>query len=288
MTGYARSIISTNEYGTFVIELHTVNSKYRDLIFNMPRQILELESKIRGIIQAHITRGRINLFISQPKGTTIANLSIDTRLAKQYIGNLRKIKKDLNLGGSVDIDSIYGLKELVVYKDQDINIGKIWPKLEKALKNTIKNLNKMRGKEGGTIKKHIELPIKNITKVLNEIDKKIPQLIDHFRKNLISKIKEAGVNINHADERIIKEVAILAEHMDITEEINRMKSHISQFRSLLNKNEAVGRTLDFLLQEMIRETNTMGSKTVRTEIPTKVVYIKSQLDKIREQVQNVE
>lgn len=288
MTGYGKGEAVSRPYGRFTVEVHGVNRKYCDIIINLPRQLLVLESRIREIIQSGVTRGRINVFVSQPKEIFGHKLFINTDLAKQYFRSIKKLKKELKLKGELDLSLITSLKEIVTYLEPETDPRRVWPVLERALKKALGEFNQMRIKEGMTIARQIEKPLFDIEEHLQEIGGLVPQLAERFKERLESRLEETRISVSHTDERIQKEVAILAEHMDITEELNRMKSHIAQFRSLVNKRQAVGRTLDFLLQEMIREVNTMGAKAVHTEISTQVVYIKSELEKIREQIQNVE
>ena len=289
MTGYGKGEAVSRSYGKFTVEIHSVNRKYCDIIINLHKHLLVLESKMREIIQSEVIRGRINVFVSQPKKVYSGHkLFIDTGLAKQYFRSINKFKKEFKLKGELDISLITSFKDVVTYLEPEIDPRKVRPALEQALRKALKGFNQMRIKEGMTIARQIEKPLCDIEKRLQKIEGKVPEIIEHFNNRLLARLKEAGIGINHTDERVQKEISILAEHMDITEELNRMRSHISQFRSLEKKREAVGRTLDFLLQEMMREVNTMGSKAVHTEISTHVVYIKSQLEKIREQIQNVE
>lgn len=288
MTGYGRGEAVCREYGRFGVEVHGVNRKYCDIIVNIPKHLLVLESKIREIVQSEVTRGRINVFVAQPKELRGHKLFINKELAKQYFRNIKSLKKELKLKGELDISLITGLKDIITYSEPEMDPRKVWPALEGALKEAVKGFNQMRVKEGITIARQIEKPLCEVEKRLEKIEGIVPRLVEHFKKRLENKLREAGISVSHSDERVQKEVAILSEDIDITEELNRMRSHIGQFRSLVKKHQAVGRTLDFLLQEMMRETNTMGSKAVHTEISTHVVYIKAQLEKIREQIQNVE
>lgn len=288
MTGYGRAGVKDRAYGEFFVEIQGVNRKYCDININLPKHLLMLEPKIRDVIQAHVTRGRINIFVGQPKGYELHRLDINANLVKEYYGILKRLKKELKLKGELDINLLTGLKEFLIFSEPEIEIQRVWPIVEKALKGAIKNFQIMREKEGATISRQIEEPLKDIEDRITEIEHIVPHLVGSFKERLENRLKEVGLTVNHADERVQKEVAILAEHIDITEELNRMRSHITQFRSLVKKDEPVGRTMDFLIQEMMREMNTMGSKAVHTEISTHVVYIKSQLEKIREQIQNVE
>lgn len=288
MTGYGRAEVKDRTFGEFYVEIQGINRKYCDININLPKNLLALESKIRDIITVDITRGRINVFVGHIKSHIAQRLNINTDLVKEYYGVLKKVKRELKLKGELDISLISGLKEFIMQTEPQVDVLKVWPVIEKALKNSIKNFQAMREKEGIAISCHIEEPLKDIEGYIAKVKNISPQLVINFKEKLENRLKEAGISVSYTDERVQKEVAILAEHSDITEEINRMESHISQFKSLMKKNESVGRTMDFLIQEMMRETNTMGSKAMHSEISTCVVNMKSLLEKIREQIQNVE
>lgn len=288
MTGYGRGEAEERAYGEFFVEIHGVNRKYCEVNVNLPKHLLVLEPKIREIILANIARGRINVFVGQTKIHEAQKLFINIDLVKKYYDTLKKIKKGLKLKGELNIGLISGLKDFIVQTEPEVDSEKVWPIISRALSGAIKHFQAMREKEGATICRQIEKPLEDVKNRVAQIESIVPQVVKNFKERLENKIKEIGLSVSSTDERIQKEIAILAEHMDITEEINRMESHLIQFKSLAKKDEPVGRTMDFLIQEMMRETNTMGSKAVHTEISTHIVYIKSQLEKIREQIQNVE
>lgn len=288
MTGYGRAEAKDRKYGEFFVEIQGINRKYCDINVNLPKHLLMLEPKIREIIQANITRGRINVFVGQQKMGEMHKLYINDSLVKEYYKMLKKIKKDLKLKGELDIGLIAGLKEFIIALEPEVDPTNVWPTVKHALNGAIGHFQTMRDKEGTTICHQVEKPLEDVENRIIQIGGIVPNLVENFKKRLEGRIKEVGLTVSHTDERIQKEVEILAEHTDITEEINRMKSHIAQFRGLEKKDEPVGRTMDFLIQEMMREMNTMGAKAVHSEISTHVVHIKSQLEKIREQIQNVE
>lgn len=288
MTGYGRGEARDRIYGEFFVEIQGVNRKYCEINVNLPKYLLALEPKIRNVILANVTRGRLNVFVGQPKGSECYKLYINKGIVKEYYGILKRLKNELKLKGELDIGLLVGLKEFFVLSEPQIEPYKVWPVIERALKGAIKNFQAMRKKEGSTIAKQIEGPLKDIENRISQIEGIAPQLVEHFKTRLENRLKEVGLSVTPVDERVRKEVGILAEHMDITEELNRLRSHLGQFRSLMKKDGPVGKIMDFLIQEMEREVNTMGAKAVHAEISTHAVYMKSQLEKIREQIQNVE
>lgn len=288
MTGYGRSEAKDSKYGEFFVEIQAVNRKFFDININLPKHLLMLESKVRDIVVQYVTRGRINVFVGQKKAYKAQDLEINIDLVKEYFKTLKKIKTELRLKGDIGIELLSGLKDIMVVSEPYTEPSKIWPSIDKALKSAIKQFQLMREKEGSAILKQIEESLKDIEKRVLEIQEILPKLSENFKNKLQNRLKEIGISISQSDERVQKEVAIIAEHVDVTEEIHRMKSHISQFRDLMKKNEPIGKTIDFLIQELMREINTMGNKAAHEDISKHVIYIKSELEKIREQIQNIE
>lgn len=288
MTGYGRSDVKSRLYGEFSIEIQGVNRKYCDININLPKNMLVLEQKIREIVRKSVSRGRISVHIGQPRVYKDRKIHINKPLINKYFQALKKIKKEFKLKGEIDINMITKCPEFISVMNAEIEPSKIWGEIEKSLKKAIKDFQQMRQKEGHIICRQIEKPLTDIGSRIEKIRKVLPKIEIHFQKRLEERLNKIAITAKETDERVQREVAILAEHMDITEELNRMKSHVAQFKSLMKESESVGKTMDFIIQEMLREANTMGSKAVHTEISTHVIYIKSKLEIIREQIQNVE
>jgi len=288
MTGYGRADAIDKKYGRFVIEINGVNRKYRDININLPGHLLALEQDIRKIAQKEISRGRINVSVTQQCPEQDHKLSIDTVAARQYLKSIKNLKKDLKLKGEINIGLILGLKGVIAYPESKASPINSLSAVKEAFKKALKKFNIMKLREGKIITQQIEKNLKDIENYIKKTEEITPKIAEEFKARIENRLKEAGINVSSDDERIAKELAILADHVDITEELNRMKSHIQQFRAVERKNEAIGKTLDFLLQEMMREANTMGSKIVHKTISQHTIYIKSQLEKIREQIQNIE
>ncbi len=288
MTGYGRGEAKSREYGMLVVEIQGINRKYCDIHVHLPHQLLSLEPEIRRIIQKHIARGRINVFVSLSSDARKGKIHIDKTLIKQYLRTLKGLKKELKLAGELDLNLIAGLKDIIIQPGVELNPNLAWPPMERALTEGIKKFNETRQKEGAGIARQMKTLLADIKIYVDKIEKIMPRLADHFKERLLHRIREAGVNISDQDERVQKEVAIMAENEDISEELQRSKAHLKTFAGLFNKNQVVGRTMDFVSQELLREVNTIGSKALHTEVSPHVIHIKSQLEKIREQIQNIE
>ena len=289
MTGYGRGEAKNKDYGSLVVEVQGVNRKYCDIHIHLPHHLLILEQEMRKLIQEQVARGRINVFVSFTMNVARkANVHIDKELVRQYFSTLQGLKKELKLKGDLDLSLVAGLKDILVQSEVTIDPQAVWPTIEKALNLALKNFNQTRKEEGTGIAKQITGLLTNLGKRLEKIEIVVPKLTKQYKERLVNRIRELGVNISDADERIQKEVAILAEHIDITEELQRSRAHLAAFQELYNKDDVVGRTMDFLVQELLREANTIGSKAMHTEISADVIFIKSQLEKIREQIQNIE
>jgi uncharacterized protein (TIGR00255 family) len=288
MTGYGRCEVKDKACGEYFVEIQGVNRKYCDININIPKHFLSFENKVREIILEYATRGRINVFIGQQKIYGKDAININTDLIKEYYKALKNVKKELKLSGEIDIGLLAGIKDFITVSETEAKPAEAWPVIERALRGALKQFQSMREKEGTAIIKQIENSLMDIEKRVLSIEATIPSLLKGFKERLESRIKEVGLAISNTDERVQKEISILSERIDITEELHRIKSHFVQFRSLMKKNEPVGKTIDFLIQEMMREINTMGNKAAHTEISTHVVYVKSILEQMREQIQNVE
>jgi uncharacterized protein (TIGR00255 family) len=209
-------------------------------------------------------------------------------LIRNYYELLGQLREELGLKEEITLNMVAGFRDAFILKEPGLDLSVIWEELEVVVDKAIDALLEMRKKEGEIIYHDLILRIDLIMKSLNSIDSRAPQVILEYRKRLGERVKELTGGIIVDDLRLGQEVAIMAEKSDITEEIVRLKSHIIQFDDLLKGNDAVGRNIDFLIQEMIREINTVGSKSSDAEISKIVIDIKSELARIREQAQNIE
>ncbi len=287
MTGYGRG---EHVQGGFKlsVELNSVNRKQSDISIKLPAELDELEPRIRDEINAQVSRGRINAVVTFHRGDAAEHVELDTALAKAYLRAIQKLQKELRLNGTLTLDAILRAPGVLKLAESTLNADALWPSVESALKKALDRLVKMREKEGKhlatDLAKRLDLLIAGATAIRTAA----PDTVKRYREQLHARIKEAGLEVPIDDERLAKEVVFFADRCDITEELTRLESHFQQFRASLKSAEPVGRTLDFLAQEMNREINTIGSKANAAEISQQVIKMKAELEKIREQVQNIE
>ncbi len=287
MTGYGRGECAREGF-KFTVELNSINRKQSDITINLPKELIELEPRIRDEINAQLSRGRINAVVAYHRSAARERVELDEALAQAYWKAIQKLQRKIKLDGPVTLDTILHAPGVLKLAETAINADALWPSVEVALKKALAQLVKMREKEGRFLAADLTRRLDAIAAGLSAIRKAAPEAIQRYREQLHTRIKEAGLDVPMDDERLMKEVVIFADRCDITEELTRLESHIRQFRDCLKSREPVGRTLDFLAQEMNREINTIGSKANAAEISQHVVRMKAELEKIREQVQNIE
>jgi uncharacterized protein (TIGR00255 family) len=289
MTGYGRGECVKDGF-KFTVELNSVNRKQSDIMINLPKELVELEPRIRDVINAQLSRGRINVVVAYHRGTAKAEeqIELDVALAKAYTRAIQKLQKQIKLNGSLTLDTILRAPGVLKLAESAVDVESIWPCVETALRKGLVQLVKMREKEGKFLANDLTERLGGLSGGVEQVRKAAPATVNRYRAQLHARVKEAGLGVPIDDERLLKEVVIFADRCDITEELTRMESHLKQFRDQLNSNEPVGRTLDFLAQEMNREINTIGSKANAADVSQHVVKMKAELEKIREQVQNIE
>jgi uncharacterized protein (TIGR00255 family) len=289
MTGYGRGECVKDGF-KFTVELNSVNRKQNDVSINLPKELVELEPRIRDAINAKLSRGRINVLVAYHRGTAKAEeqIELDVALAKAYYRAIQKLQKQINLNGSLTLDTILRAPGVLKLAESMVDAEAMWSGLEAALQKALVQMVKMREREGKFLAADLARRLDTIATGVELIRKVAPEAVKRYREQLHARVKDAGLNVPLDDERLVKEVVIFADRCDITEELTRLASHLSQFRGQLHADEPVGRPLDFLAQEMNREINTVGSKANAAEVSQQVVKMKAELEKIREQVQNIE
>lgn len=290
MTGYGRATHKTR-FGQWVIELQTVNRKTFDFVSYFPKELVRFENELRKRVAVDVTRGRITFRIT-PEFASGCACFASTHL--EHLKNLKNalcdVARKLGYNSEEAVPFSYLLSELTRYPQDDVqDQDQDLEGLLEATGRAINSLIGMREDEGDVLVIDIKCSIEKVKKDLAEIRSKAPDVVKKYREKLISRIAEVVENREYLDLRIIQEVAFFAERIDITEEIIRLDSHILQFEEILRSHEkSIGRTLDFLVQEMNRETNTIASKSADTYISQLSVNIRSELEKIKEQIQNIE
>jgi uncharacterized protein (TIGR00255 family) len=286
MTGYGRGTGSFDGRQVSV-ELSAVNRKNAEISLSLPRELLELEPRLRDEINAHLSRGRLTVSVAlhtKHGGRSGVNLAA----AEAYRKQLDALRKKLKLDGDVTLEQVLRGPGVIEAGAEEIDVEAAWPHLRKALQAALKHFVQMREREGKALAADLHKRAVAIQKQVAEIEALAPQVSAHHRAGLLDRIARAGLDIAPSDERVLKEIIFFADRSDISEELTRLKSHLDQFLAHFHRKEPVGRTLDFLLQELFREINTIGNKANFLAISQIVVVVKTELEKLREQVQNIE
>jgi len=288
MTGYGRG--EADHGGTKIsVELNSVNRKQSDIVMNLPRDLTELEPRIRQTINEKISRGRMNVLVTlQESANGERQLALDTGLARSYHEAMLTLQRELSAPGEITIGTILQAPGVMRSPEHSIEATAAWPVLQQALAAALAELIKMREREGKHLAKDLIHRLKVLRKEIKEVRALYPDVVKKYRSALLERIEKAGLNLPIEDERLLKEVSFFADRSDISEELTRLESHLAQFAHHLRKNEPVGRTLEFITQEIFRELNTLGAKSNDAAISQHVVACKSELEKIREQIQNLE
>ena len=288
MTGYGRGQ-STFDGARFSVELNSVNRKQSDVTVSLPREFNELEPRVRDLINARISRGRLNVVVSfQPGASPTVRLAIDATLAAAYHKAMIELRDDLGAAGEVTIETVLRSPGVLRMPEDAIEIDNAWPHLESALTSALDDLIHMREREGKHLARDMVKRLKLVRQSLRKIRQLHPGVVKKYRQTLHERIARAGLELPLDDERLVREVILFADKSDISEELIRLESHLAQFAHSLRKVEPVGRTLDFITQEIYREFNTLGAKANDADISQLVVTCKAEMEKIREQIQNIE
>jgi len=288
MTGYGRSVYESGGR-EYLIEIKSVNNRFSDINIKMPRNLNYLEEKIKKEILNSVSRGKIDVYIAFNNNSDLGkNIKLNTEIAKKYIQELKKLSQETEIIDNINIMDISRFPDVLNIKVEEEAEEVIEKELIIALSMAIKSFVDMRQNEGGKIKQDLENRINKITEKVEEISNISTRLVEEYIVKLETRIKELLKTDVIDESRLAQEVVIYSDKCSVEEEITRLKSHISQFLSLINENIAIGKKLDFLIQEMNRETNTIGSKANSLGITNLVVDVKTELENIREQVQNIE
>lgn len=289
MTGYGRGEASAK--GVLIaVELSSVNRRQLDVHMALPKSLGALESRIYECIHDRVTRGRITgeLSVNWSSRRQGQALRVDTELAGAYLKSLRKTARELSLeddfGGSI----LLTLPNVMRFQELNSDVARLWPLVKKAVEEALKNLLAMKRREGGALGRDVEHRFDLLERLLERIRARAPQVVKSYRRRLQKRIAEAGFRVDASDDRLLKELAFFADRSDVTEETTRLESHLGQGRKMLRAKPPTGKSLDFLAQELFREINTIGSKANDAQILRLVVSFKAELERIREQVQNIE
>ena len=289
MTGFGRAEFQDGDY-SYKAEVRSVNNRFIEINTRLPKAFMDLEHPLKKLVKSYCVRGSINVTITLTNSNDSSGeweIKSNLPLATQYVNALKEIQTSLGLEGKVNIDSVIGLRDVIKVEPVAIDPAKESLLLEIA-GSALAALQKMREEEGEHLQKDFSERIDTIEKCAAQIEKRQPEVIQEYKARLKEKVKLLNNGIEIDEGRLAQEIAILADRCDITEEVTRLTSHLKQFRKLLDSTEPMGRKLEFITQEINREVNTMGSKSSAIQMANLVIEIKSTLEKIREQLQNIE
>ncbi|MFJ7751997.1 YicC/YloC family endoribonuclease [Peribacillus muralis] len=287
MTGYGRDEAGNGQVNVFA-EIKTVNHRFCEHTIRMPRQLLVLEEKVKKKANQYIRRGRVEIFITvEGESLVTKKVKVDWDLADQYVGLMTEVKDKYKLGSSITLQDILQLDSIFMTEEVPAVPRDLEALLLKSVSGALENLKKMRAHEGQELALDMINQLNRFGEVIAGVKNHAPSVVEKYKTRMEIKLAEL-TDGQIEDSRIVTEAAIFADKCDINEELTRLDSHVQQFSATLSQNEPIGRKLDFLVQEMNREVNTIGSKANDSLITREVVEMKSLLEKLKEQVQNIE
>jgi uncharacterized protein (TIGR00255 family) len=287
MTGFGRGKTESGDFSVNV-EIKSVNHRFSEMNIRMPRQLLKIEDKLKKILSQHIRRGRVEVYVNvDGEGIVSRKIQADWKLIEEYFVFINEAKSKYGIEGNITLQDLLNRTELLQIEESEAGNEEIEKLVLTATEEAVLLLKQMRIAEGEELKKDLLAITAQIETNVTELQKFAPLVVQAFKERLTRRMQEF-VNGQLDETRILTEVAVFADKADINEEITRLRSHIQQFLRTINEYEPIGRKLDFLVQEMNREANTIGSKANDSNIAKKVVEVKSLLEKLKEQVQNIE
>lgn len=289
MTSFGRARSSEENERIFSVEMKSVNHRYLDINIRMPKQMIALEERIRKVINSRLSRGKVDVFINLKNfksDDVVAELNKD--LAKSYFDCLEEIANSLNIPNDATATTISRFQDVITISQKEEDLEEVYTEITPLLKEALDNMIEMRMVEGEKLKEDILGKLLVIDETVDEVEKIADSVPRAYKEKLEERVKELTSNINIDEQRIAMEVAMFSDKATVDEEIIRLRSHIIQMRNTLKLKEPIGRKLDFIVQEMNRETNTIASKSSHIEMTNFVIEMKNIIEKIREQVQNIE
>lgn len=290
MTGYGVANLQIEAGRSYTVEIKSVNHRYCDVHVKLPNKLSLLEPEIKKIVKDRFQRGRFDVYLSLDEfGVATKQISFDQPLAAEYLRQLRELGAALGLETSIDVLSLTRLPDVLQVKQAEVDQQQMYEEIQQAIFEALDHLEQMRTHEGQILEEDIRTNLTQIRTFVTAIAKCAETTPGQYKAVLEERIKRLTENLIEIDqERLLQEVALFADRIDISEELTRLHGHIDHFLHLLQSQDAIGKKLDFLVQEMNREINTMGSKANNGEVSKHVVEVKSIIEKIREQIQNIE
>ncbi|MDY4191850.1 MAG: YicC/YloC family endoribonuclease [Oscillospiraceae bacterium] len=288
MTGYGRAE-EVIEGRNILVEIKSVNHRYYEFSARTPRAYGYLEEKLKSFLQGKISRGKVEVGVSiQKVEGADSEVAVNRELAREYVEALRGIREEFSLTDDLSLSAVARFPDVFTVRKAVEDEEVIWAGVQTVAARAVEKFVAMRETEGAKMRADIEGRLDFIARTVADIEERAPQTVEDYRARLYAKMEEVLQNTQIDDQRILAEAALFADRVAVDEETVRLKSHVEQFREILTHDEPVGRKLDFLTQEVNRETNTIGSKAQNLEIARMVVELKSEIEKIREQIQNIE
>ncbi len=287
MTGFGRASARTENLAVN-LEMKSLNNRYHDFHIKMPTQLNFLEEQLKQKIKLELARGRVEIYIKlEYLNSSKNNVAVNYTILEQYQNALQQMQANYDLDEKINSVELLRLPEVLSFVENELDQAELEELVMTALNEALVQLKAMRQREGVYLKKDISQYLLHLDGIIDKISTLAPKIVEQYYQNLKAKIAQLLVDYKN-DDRLMLEVALLADKSDISEELKRLKAHSSEAKKYLSSDEAVGRKLDFLIQEMNREVNTIGSKSANFDIATDVIEMKSTLEKMREQVQNIE
>lgn len=288
MTGFGRCEIS-DENRKIAIEMKSVNHRYFDVSIKMPKKLNFFDAAIRNVLKKYVERGKIDIFITYEDRTeNKVCLKYNEELAKEYLFYFEKMKNDYNLDSDVNVSTLSRCPEVLTMEEQTLDEQELWNLIEQALKAASEKFVESRIKEGAALRENILERLNTMLLHVDYIEERSPQLIQEYRQKIEEKVKGLLENVQIDESRLLTEVVLFADKICVDEEIVRLRSHIVNMKDTLTAGGSIGRKLDFIAQEMNREANTILSKTNDLEISNRGIELKTDIEKVREQIQNIE
>ncbi len=272
-----------------VIELRCVNNRYLDLKMKLPRGYMALEERIRKVVTGFHLRGRVDLLLTlQGEKTRGRKVRLNSEIAQGYMTALEELSSQFQLGTKLSVYQLASFPDVITQEEQEENIDDLWLQIEPVLDEALRHCEEMRCQEGISLAEDLRMRLQQFSQTVDAIEQRIPELVAQRQAAMQERVDKLLEPDSLDPARLAQEIALIADKTDVTEEIVRLRSHIDQFQRFLEADGAIGRKLDFLVQEFLREVNTIASKINDAEIAHHTVELKSELEKMREQVQNIE
>ncbi len=289
MTGFGRASTNSEANRVFTVEIRSVNHRYLDLNIKLPKSLFSLEEKIRKVVSSSLNRGKVDVFITYKNySRSDVEAKVNLSLADSYYKALNELKNRYEIKDDISISLIARFPEIIYTEEKEESLDEIWNELETAIHSALDTLKAMRIREGEKLKNDIIDKCNSITSHLSTVEQYSYGVVSNYKVKLMDRLEELLSNIPIDENRISLELALFADKASIDEEITRLYSHIDQLKNSLDLDEPIGRKLDFIVQEMNREANTIASKSAVIEITNIALNIKNDIEKIREQIQNIE